>query len=82
MLNYKRKTLEDSNKNKKQVIEIFDKLMKNSNSISPETILEMFPGDQKLINKLLYLREVTRSGSPMIRSAYGNNQSTSLNNSF
>lgn len=87
MLEYKKSVQDQNSKQKKQVIELFDKMMRNSNSISPDMILEMFPGEQHLINKLMMLKEVTRSSSPMARSynqTEGNqwNQSKSLNNSF
>lgn len=87
MLNYKKAVQEENSKNKKQVIELFDKMMRNSNSISPEIIQQMFPGEQKLINKLLQLKEINRSVSPMDRSHQSIdgrlwNQSELLNNSF
>lgn len=80
MLNYKKGVQEENSKQKKQVMELFDKMMKNSNSISPEVIMEMFPGEQALIHKLMKLKEVTRSTSPMARSS--NDYSQALNNSF
>jgi hypothetical protein len=87
MMAHKKGIQDENSKQKKQVMELFDKMMKNSNSISPEIILEMFPGEEKLINKLMMLKEVTRSVSPMARSynqSEGNmwTQSKSLNNSF
>ena len=44
MLMYKKSIQEDNSKQKKQVMDLFEKMMKNSNSISPEIILQMFPG--------------------------------------
>jgi hypothetical protein len=87
MLMYKKSIQEDNSKQKKQVMDLFEKMMKNSNSISHEIILQMFPGEQKLINKLMMLKEVTRSISPS-RSQMGteenmwNNPTYNLNNSF
>ncbi len=87
MINYKKAVQEENSKNKKQVIELFDKMMRNSNSISPEIIQQMFPGEQSLINKLLQLRDINRSVSPMARSNQSTegrlwNQTELLNNSF
>ena len=84
---YKKGIQEQNSQQKKQVVELFDKMMRNSNSISPDMILQMFPGEEHLINKLMMLKEVSRSGSPMARSQQateGNmwTQSKSLNNSF
>jgi len=82
MVNYKKNVQDENSKQKKQVMELFDKMMKNSNSISPEVIMEMFPGEQALIQKLMKLKEVTRSTSPMARSGNEFNYSQNLNNSF
>jgi len=79
MLMNKKGVQEENNKQKKQVMELFDKMMRNSNSISPEMILEMFPGEQVLINKLMMLKDVARGGSPM---SQGGDQATSLNSSY
>ena len=87
-MNMNKKSVQDDNsKQKKQVMEMFDKMMKNSNSISPEIILEMFPGEQMLINKLMRLKDVTRSMSPTksYNQTEENNmwyQPNPLNNSF
>ena len=87
MLTYKKNAQEDNSKQKKQVMELFARMMKNSNSISPEIILQMFPGEEKLISKLMMLKDVNRSVSPMARSYNATEenmwvQSKSLNNSF
>jgi len=85
LLDEKKGVQEDNHKQKKAVVELFDKMMRNSNSISPEVILEMFPGEHALIHKLMTLKEVARSSSPMARSAGFDGQqwqSQSLNTSF
>jgi len=87
VLAQKRGVQEQNNKQKKQVMELFDKMMKNSNSITPEMILEMFPGEQNLINKLMRLKDIGRSASPVGRSYQATegsnfNASQTLNNSF
>ena len=80
---FKKSVQDGNNIQKKQVMELFDKLMRNSNSISPEIIAEMFPGEEALIHKLMKLKEVTRSVSPTGRSNENVwNQSKSLNSSF
>jgi hypothetical protein len=83
LLNEKKGVQEKNHQQKKAVVELFDRMMRNSNSISPDMILEMFPGEQKLISKLMMLKDVARGGSssPMGRSEGFQYQSQSFNTS-
>lgn len=53
----KRKEQEKNNQKKKEVMDMFDRMVKNANSISVEEVSAMFPDDHDLVQKIIAMKQ-------------------------
>jgi hypothetical protein len=78
MLEKKKEISDEIERQKREVMEKFDKIMKKNKGINVETIRELFPDDNELVEKIMSIKEINASKSKIITSE----QSTVLNNNL